>query len=121
MKTPSPLGLAIEKAIENDPRFKRDREKVQYAAFFRTLTGTAFLMERVTINHINLWVPEVEAAKAIAESLGLSVVRSVPNLPPSRYGRLSTLNTIRDLADKPLYKIPVHRPEQALDVLGALP
>lgn len=120
MKVPLVLGLAVEEAIESDPRFRRGRENLQYAAFFRTLSGTAFLVERTTINHINLWIPEIEAARITAESLGLSVVRSVPRLDPSKYGRLSTLKTIPELADKPLYKIPVHRPEQALNVLGAL-
>ena len=121
MKAPSALGHEVEKAIEHDPRFKRDREPVQYATFFRTLSGTPFLVERVTINHINLWVPDLEVAKATAEALGLSVVRSVPHLTSSKYGRLSTLKTVPELASQPLYKIPVHRPEQALDVLGALP
>lgn len=120
MKPPSTLGLAVEQAIENDPRFRRDRESIQYAAFFRTLTGTVFLIERVTVSHINLWIPEVEAAKAIAEGLGLSVVRSVPSLDPTKYGRLSTLQTMPALADRPLYKISVNRPQQALDVLTAL-
>jgi hypothetical protein len=120
MKSPSALALAVEEAIDNDPRFRRDRESVKYGAFFRTLSGTAFLIERITINHVNLWIPEIEAARTAAESLGLSVRRSVPWLDPSEYGRLSTLKTVPDLADRPLYKIPVHRPEQALDVLGAL-
>ena len=40
MKKPSVLGLAVEQAVENDPRFKRDRESVLYGAFFRTLSGT---------------------------------------------------------------------------------
>jgi hypothetical protein len=120
MKAPSVLGLAVEEAIESDPRFSRDRENVQYGAFFRTVSGTAFLIERTTINHINLWIPETEAARLTAESLGLSVRRSVPWLDPSDYGRLSTLKTIPELADQPLNKIPVHRPEQALGVLGAL-
>jgi hypothetical protein len=53
--------------------------------------------------------------------LGLSVLRSVPNLTSSEYGRLSTLKTVPELANQPLYKIAVHRPEQALNVLGALP
>jgi hypothetical protein len=78
MKAPSVLGLAVEEAIYNDPRFRRDRESVKYGAFFRTLSGTAFLIERITINHINLWIPEVEAARVAAERLGLSVSRSVP-------------------------------------------
>ena len=121
MKAPSALGLAVEKAIELDSRFKRDREAVQYAAFFRTLLGTRFAIERVTINHINLWVPELEVARATAERLGLSVFRSVPSLTGSKYGRLSTLKTVPGLADEPLYKIPVYRPEQALDVLSTLP
>jgi hypothetical protein len=121
MRAPSALGLAIDKAIEHDPRFKRDREPVQYAVFFRTLSGTPFLVERVTINHINLWVPDLEVAKATAKALGLSVLRSVPNLTSSEYGRLSTLKTVPELANQPLYKIAVHRPEQALNVLGALP
>jgi hypothetical protein len=120
MKAPSVLGLAVEEAIYNDPRFRRDRESVKYGAFFRTLSGTAFLIERITINHINLWIPEVEAARVAAERLGLSVSRSVPWLDPSVYGRLWTLRTVPQLAEQPLYKIPVHRPEQALDVLGAL-
>jgi ABC-type proline/glycine betaine transport system permease subunit len=106
MKAPSALGLAIEEAIEHDPRFKRDREPVQYAAFFRTLSGTPFLTERVTINHINLWVPDLDVAKATAEALGLSVMRSVPNLTSSKYGRLSTLKTVPELASQPLL-IPV--------------
>jgi hypothetical protein len=120
MKAPSVLGLAVEQAIDNDTRFRRDRESVLYGAFFRTLSGTAFLIERTTINHINLWIPETEAARVTAESLGLSVSRSVPWLDPSVYGRLWTLRTVPQLAEQPLYKIPVHRPEQALDVLGAL-
>jgi hypothetical protein len=120
MKGPSVLGLAVEEAVDNDPRFSRDRESVRYGAFFRTLSGTAFLIERTTINHINLWIPEIEAARAVAESLGLSVSRSVPWLNLSDYGRLSSLKSIPELANQPLYKIPVHRPEQALDVLGAL-
>jgi hypothetical protein len=120
MKAPSALGLAVEKAIELDPRFKRDREAVQYAAFFRTVSGTPFVVERVTINHINLWVPELEFARATAERLGLSVFRSVPNLTRSRYGRLSTLKSVPELAEKPLYKIAALHPEQALDVLSAL-
>ena len=120
MKAPSVLGLAVEQAIDNDPRFRRDRESVRYGAFFRTLKGTAFLIERTTISHINLWIPETEAAKAAAGSLALSVSRSVPWLNPSDYGRLSTLKSIPELANQPLYKIPAHHPEQALDVLGAL-
>jgi hypothetical protein len=120
MKEASVLGLAVEQAIDNDPRFRRDRESVRYGAFFSTLSGMAFLIERTTISHINLWIPETEAARAVAESLGLSVSRSVPWLDPSDYGRLSTLKCIPELANQPLYKIPVHRPEQALDVLGAL-
>lgn len=120
MKAPSVLGLAVEQAIDNDPRFMRDRESVLYGAFFRTLSGTAFLIERTTINHINLWIPEIEAPRITAERLGLSVSRSVPWLDPSDYGRLSTLKSIPKLADQPLYKIPVHHPEQALAVLGTL-
>ena len=78
MKAPSALGLAVEQAIDSDPRFKRDRESTLYGAFFRTLSGTAFLIERTTMNHINLWIPETEAARTTAEILGLSVSRSVP-------------------------------------------
>jgi hypothetical protein len=121
MQPSSALGLAVEKTIESDPRFWHVRGNVQYASFFKTLSGTAFLVEGRTINHVNLWIPETEAAKTVAEGLGLSVVRSVPRLDPSKYGRLSALRSIPELANQPLWKIPVHRPEQALAVLGALP
>jgi len=76
MKAPSVLGLAVEQAIDNDPRFRRDRESVRYGAFFRTLKGTAFLIERTTISHINPWTPRPRPQRQLqGASLSQSAVR----------------------------------------------
>jgi len=70
MKAPSPLGAAIEAAVDRDIRFRRHREPVQYLAFYRTAGGQVFAFERVTKSQITLWLPKNEAVRSAAEKRG---------------------------------------------------
>ena len=78
MKAPSPLGAAIEAAVDRDIRFRRHREPVQYLACYRTAGGQVFAFERVTKSQITLWLPENEAVRSAAEKEALLVTKSVP-------------------------------------------
>ena len=123
MKKPSALGTAIEKAIDCAGRYRRIREPVQYACFYQTPGGQTFAVERVTLNHIRLWLPQNEGARSAGEKEGLFVTKSVPypNLSDSRrYGRLSSLKSVVELSDAALYLTAVVAAEQALVILGAL-
>jgi hypothetical protein len=55
MTNPSPLGEAIEVAIE---------------------TGRVFAVERVTLSQITLWLPEDETVRVTAEKEGLTAPRA---------------------------------------------
>ena len=59
MKAPSPLGAAIEAAVDRDTWFRQHREPVRYLCCCRTAGGgRVFAFERVTKTQINLWLPE---------------------------------------------------------------
>jgi hypothetical protein len=123
MKAPSSLGASIEAAIDSDPRFHRHREPIQYLCCYRTTKGQVFAFERVTASHITLWMPEIEPVRRAAEREYLSVVRSVPRsnpAEPTRYGRLSSLESVPELRDAVLYRIRVGSVGQAVALAGAL-
>jgi hypothetical protein len=63
MKQTSVLGLAVEHAIQDDPRFRRDRESIRCGAYFSIQSGNAFMIKRTTTNHINFWISQTKAAK----------------------------------------------------------
>ena len=119
-KLPSPLGVAIELAVE--ARFIRHCDPVQYLATFRTSKGTVFAMERVTQGHINLWLPEQDEVRREAERAGLSIERTVAwaNGRAAPYGRISSLKTIPMLRDEPLFRVRVSGVDDALKVLEKL-
>ena len=82
-----------------------------------------FAFQRDTVTMINLWLPEDEAVRLVAEKEGLIVTRSVPFPDPTKpelYGRISSLETISELRDVPLYRIAVTSAGQAIAVVGAL-
>ncbi len=123
MKAPSPLGAAIEAAVDRDIRFRRHREPVQKMCYYQTVGGRVFAFQRDTVTMINLWLPEDEAVRLVAEKEGLIVTRSVPFPDPTKpelYGRISSLETISELRDVPLYRIAVTSAGQAIAVVGAL-
>jgi hypothetical protein len=123
MKAPSPLGAAIEAAIDRDTRCRRHREPVQYLCCSRTSGGRVFAFERVTKSQITLWLPEDAAVRSAAEKEGLKVTKSVPfpnHAEPKLYGRLSSLKAIPELRDAALYRIAVISAGQAIAVVGAL-
>ena len=123
MKAPSPLGAAIEAAVDREIRFRRHREPVQYLAFYRTAGGQVFAFERVTKSQITLWLPENEAVRLAAEKEGLFVTKSVPfpdPTKPTRYGRISSLRPIPELSDAALYRVSVTSAGQAIAVAGSL-
>jgi hypothetical protein len=123
MKAPSPLGAAVEAAVDRDIRFRRHREPVQYLCCYQTAEGRVFAFERVTKTQINLWLPESAAVRSAAEKEGLLVRKSVPfpdPTKPTRYGRISSLKPITELCDASLYRIVVISAGQAIAVLGAL-
>lgn len=123
MKAPSPLGAAIEAAIDRDIRFRRHRGPVQKMYYYETVAGRVFAFQRDTVTVVNLWLPEDEAVRLAAEKEGLVVIRSVPFPDPTKpelYGRISSLETISELRDAPLYRIAVTSAGQAIAVVGAL-
>jgi hypothetical protein len=119
-KSPSALGTEIESAVA--ARYVRHRNNVQYLGCFRTAKGSVFAFERVTLKHINLWLPEQDAAKREAERVASSVVRSVPwpNGRGSNYGRISSLESVPELCDEPLLRIQVVSASDAIQILEAL-
>jgi hypothetical protein len=119
-KSPSALGAEMESVVAT--RYARHRNNVQYLACFRTAKGSVFAFERVTHKHINLWVPEQDAAKREAERVASSVVRSVawPNGRGSNYGRISSLKSVPELRDAPLLRIQILRATDGLQILEAL-
>ena len=123
-KTPSPLGLEIEAAVEGDPRYRRHRANVLYLCTFRTVAGTVFGFERVTRNAIRLWLPPTGGVKAAiaAEHLHVPTIsRPWPDLvEPKRYGRISSLRSIPELRDEPLLPVPVTSAQQALVILTSI-
>jgi hypothetical protein len=121
MKEPSALGTSIESAIGHDSRFQRHREPIQYLSCYRTISERVFALERVTRTQLTLWLPEDEKVRLAAEKLGLEVVKSVPRVPdPSKYGRLSSLQSVPELRDASLYRVTVTSAPQAISVLEAL-
>jgi hypothetical protein len=123
MKAPSPLGAAIDAAVDRDTRFLRHRAPVQYLCCFRTAGGRVFAYERMTKSQITLWLPEDAAVRSAAEKEGLKITKSVPfsnRAIPKRYGRLSSLKAIPELRDAVLYRIVVTSAGQAIAVVGAL-
>jgi hypothetical protein len=120
IKTTSALGQAIEDLIAAEPAFIRHRKNVKYVCCFRNSRGSVFAFERVTVKHINLWLPDNAAAKAAAEKLGLLVDLSVPWTIPEKYGRISSLKSIEELRDEPLFRVQVTTPAEAIAVLSAL-
>src|SRR5262245_14382368 len=111
MTNPSNLGMAIEGAFRRDARFQQHREPIQYLCCYKTRLGAVFAFERVTLDHITLWLPEDERVRSVAEKEGLSVVKSAPYSDPSnpdRYGRISSLQPIPELRDASLYRIAVN-------------
>lgn len=64
-----------------------------------------------------------EAVRLVAEREGLVVTRSVPFPDPTKpelYGRISSLKSIPELRDAPLYRIAVTSAGQAIAVVGSL-
>ncbi|HEY8070813.1 MAG TPA: hypothetical protein VIE47_02450 [Methylocystis sp.] len=124
MSKPSTLGAAIEAAVEGDERFTREREPIKYRCCYKTKTNTVFAFERVTADQINFWLPDLPMIKKIAEENGIKIERSIPWSDPSdskKYGRISSLKSIPQLGDKPLWKVQVKSPTEAFLILSALP
>jgi hypothetical protein len=124
MSETSKLGAAIEAAVDSDERFTRARDPVKYLCFYKTKANTMFAFERITINQINFWLPDLPGVKKIADDNGNSIEHSIPWLARStsrKYGRLSSLKSILALRDRPLWKVQVKSPTEALSILFALP
>ncbi len=119
-KNPSPLGMAIEAALGE--RFARHRDPVQYLASFRTPCGAIFACERITKGHINLWLSGHPAVKAAAEAEGLPIRRSVPwqDGREGDYGRISSLKSMPEMRDEPLYVVQVTVAGEAVSMAEAL-
>ncbi len=71
MRKPSPLGTAIEAAINRDGRYRQFREPAQYSCFYQTPGGQVFAIERVTLNQIRLWLRQNGDVRSAAEKQGL--------------------------------------------------
>lgn len=116
----SKLGAEIEDSVA--AKFPRQRDRVKYMAYFRTLAGSVFAIEQGTSRHINLWVPAQEAAKRAAE-VGGAPIKLLPPWPRGRsgaYGRISSLKHDPALRESPLYRVQVRTLGQANRVLEAL-
>ena len=124
MRLPSRLGTAIEVAIEGDKRFTRERDPIQYLCVYKTIGRSVFAFERITLNQIVFWLPDMPMVKKIAEESGYKIKHSIPwPERPARenYGRLSSLEYIPQLGDQPLWSVQIKSPSEALLMLSALP
>jgi hypothetical protein len=124
MGNPSALGAAIEAAVDDDERFTRERESIKYRCCYKTKTNTVFAFERITADQINFWLPDLPMIKKIAEENGITIEHSIPwpdRSDSKKYGRISSLKSIPELADKPLWRVQVKSPTEALLILSALP
>lgn len=124
-RVPSKLGLAIEAAVDADPRFVVHQPERLYQCTYRTrVGGTVFAFERTTEKAINMWLPATSAVASAAAKAGIvvpNVSRPYPDPgKPERYGRLSTLAYVPELKDADLLPIKVASEREALAVLSAL-
>jgi hypothetical protein len=123
-RLPSPLGQSIQEAIEAHGRHEIHRPPNQYDCTYRVRgTSAVFLIERVTRDAITLWLPRSEPLERALSAEGLIAEVSLPYPypdDPGRYGRLSGLKTVPELAMEPLLRVKVTSPGQALRILEAL-
>ena len=116
----SNLCLMIESALER--KFKIHSSSKAYRATFKTPNNTVFLVERGTVKHVNLWIPDQEQAKHAAEDGGLKVEKTVPypKGPGENYGRLSSLKAVKEIGMEVLLKVRVTTVEEAMLVADNL-
>lgn len=122
-RQPSAFGLAIQAAVDDDPRYvPHFRDRLYLCTYETRPKGTVFAFERVAPDEIVLWLPVLPAVEAAARALGLDVPNvSVPYQVPGRYGRIASLEAVERLRDAPLYPIKVRGVPQAMRMFAALP
>jgi hypothetical protein len=124
-KTSSKLGTEVEAAALGSGLFEIVREPLQYMCFFRSKrTGAHFGIERVTLQHINLWVIPTVGITTVLSDEGISVGPVSHPYPhrddPEKYGRIASLKSDIVLRDAELLCIPVRSSDQAVRVLSAV-
>ncbi|MFC5507595.1 hypothetical protein [Bosea massiliensis] len=118
----SRLGLEIETALKAHPLIRPHGPGKLYLQAYVTNGGFVVAAERVTVNHINLWTPPDYRVWKEALAIGASIeVRDPFDKPdPEKYGRLSSLEHINELAYLTLFCIPVTSSADAIKVLAPL-
>jgi hypothetical protein len=123
-RAPSPLGDAIHSAVEASGRYEIHQPGRLYHHTLRTRDGgTVFAIERCTKTAIILWVPASPELADLIAVRGITVPQVSLPYPggPAKYGRLSTLEQVPELAGACLFPVKVTTPGEALAVLELLP
>ncbi|PZR90875.1 MAG: hypothetical protein DI537_17515 [Stutzerimonas stutzeri] len=122
MAVVSRLGLEIETALKAHPLIRPHGPAKLYLQAYVTNGGFVFAAERVTISHINLWTPPDHRVWKEAQAIGAAAeVREPFDKPdPEKYGRLSSLEYVNELAYLTLFCIPVASAADALEVVAPL-
>ena len=123
-KVPSPLGLAIQAAVDASGLCTVHQPDRLYQCTYQLIaSGTVFAFERVTKNHITIWLPATAAVETAVTSQGIVIPSiSVPypyTDEPERYGRLSSLKQVPELANEKLFAVKVVSVGQIMGILGA--
>lgn len=122
MAVASRLGLEIENALKAHPLIRPHGPGLLYLQAYVTNGGFVFAAERVTVSQINLWVPPDYRVWKEASAIGADIEVREPFDKPDRekYGRLSSLEQINELAYLTLFKVTVTSAADAVRVLTPL-
>lgn len=122
MAVPSRLGLEIETALKAHPLIRPHGSGLLYLQAYVTNGGFVFAAERVTVSQINLWIPPDYRVWKAALAIGVDIeVREPFDKPnPEKYGRLSSLEHINELAYLTLFKASVTSAADAVQVVNPL-